>query len=129
MSGFKAPILLLIAIVFLAGMAAGVFVERQSEGHQRPDGPMEDYAQLLEQEFGLSETRGEHLRTLLEVYARDVDRVVQRHEDAYRAALEPDLRPLNEHYDRLVRDLVLPAHQRTRFDELAAGIHLNPKAN
>ena len=62
-------------------------------------------------------------------YAEDVDRVVREHEAAYLAALEPDLRPLNEEYDRLVRDLVLPPEHRQRFDELAQGFTLNPQTN
>ena len=90
---------------------------------------MEDYALLLEREFDLSPARMSHLRTLVAAYTEDVDRVVREHEAAYRAALEPDLSPLNEEYDKLVRDLVLPPKHRQRFDELAAGIPLTLKSN
>ena len=81
---------------------------------------------MLEREFHLSPERMGHLRVLLREYKSDVERVLRQHEAAYHAALEPYLRPLGEEYDRLVRDLVLPAHQRARFDELAAGVPLNP---
>ena len=74
----------------------------------------------------LSPERMGHLRVLLGAYSRDVDRVVKRHASAYRAALEPDLRPIHAQYDRLVRNYVLPKDQRARFDELASGINLNP---
>jgi hypothetical protein len=121
-------IMLLVAMVFLTGAAAGVLSERLS-AERSEGGALEDYALLLELEFDLSSERMGYLRTLLATYAADTDKVVREHEAAYRAALEPDLRPLNEEYDRLVRDFVLPPKHRERFDELAAGLTLNPKAN
>lgn len=128
MNSTRGWILVLMGVVFLAGAAAGVLSERLSD--DRPDrGPMEDYSRLLDEEFQLSPTRLGHLRTLMGAYREDVDRVVREHEAAYLAALEPDLRPLNEEYDRLVRDLVLPPEHRQRFDELAQGFTLNPQTN
>ena len=118
-------VVLLTVVVFLAGAAAGVLGERMTED-EAPSGPFEDYALLLEQEFELPPARMEHLRVLLGAYSREVDRVVKGHEAAYRAALEPDLRPIHEEYGGLVRDYVLPQVQRARFDELASGITLNP---
>ena len=128
MNASRAWILLLMLVVFLTGVVGGVLSERLSA--ERPKGgPMEDYALLLEREFDLSPARMSHLRTLVAAYTEDVDRVVREHEAAYRAALEPDLSPLNEEYDKLVRDLVLPPKHRQRFDELAAGIPLTLKSN
>lgn len=128
MSSTRGWILVLVGVAFLAGTAAGVLSERLSA--ERPGGgPMEDYSRLLEEEFELSPTRTGHLRTLMAAYNEDVERVVREHEAAYLAALEPDLRPLNEEYDRLVRDLVLPPEHRQRFDELAQGFTLNPQTN
>ena len=128
MSATRAWVMLLTAVVFLAGAAAGVLGERMTRESQR-NGSFEDYALLLEDEFDLPPTRMKHLRVLLNAYADDVDRVVKRHETDYRAAMEPELRPLHEEYDRLVRDMVLPADQRARFDELAVGLTYNPKTN
>ena len=121
----RAWVVLLMVVVFLAGAAAGVLGTRMTEDAP-PSGPFEDYALLLEQEFELPPERMDHLRVLLSAYAREVERVVKGHEAAYRAAIEPDLRPIHEEYDRLVRDYVLPQDQRARFDELASGINLNP---
>ena len=128
MNATRGWIVMLSAVAFLAGVAAGVLSERAASAAPE-QGPLHVYARLLEDEFGLSAQRMGHLRTLLEAYAEEAGRVVREHEAAYRAALEPDLRPLNEEYDRLVRDLVLPPQHRERFDDLAAGITLNPKAN
>ncbi len=127
MRGVRPWIVVLMGVAFLAGLAAGVLSVRAQE--EEPQSPLGDYARLLEQEFHLSPERMVHLRTLLAAYEEEVNRVVREHEAAYRAALEPDLRPLNEEYDRLVRDLVLPPGQRRHFDELAAGMILNPKSN
>lgn len=124
----RAWILVLMVVVFLAGAAAGVLSERLSA--DRTDlGPMDDYSRLLAEEFQLSPDRMAHLRTLMGAYTEDVERVVREHEAAYLAGLEPDLRPIGEEYDRLVRDLVLPPEHRQRFDELAQGITLNPQTN
>ncbi len=127
MNATRAWVVLLTVVVFLSGAAAGVLAERMSA--KRSDrGPMEDYALALAAEFDLSPERQGHLRVLLNAYDRDVSRVMTKHEIAYHSDLEPDLRPLYEEYDRLIRDMVLPAHQRARFDELAAGITLNPNS-
>ena len=117
----------LMVVVFLVGAAAGVLWQRSQE--LRPEGgPHEDYARLIEREFGLAPERMGYLRVLLREYDQDVQRVRLEHEEAFHAALEPDLRPLSEEYNRLVRDMVLPGHQRARFDELAAGFTFDPLA-
>lgn len=114
-----------MAVAFLAGAAAGVLGERASTA-RAPEGPFESYARLLERHLELGPDRAHHLRVLLTAYASDVERVVKAHQADYRAALEPDLRPIHEEYDRLVRDLVVPADRRARFDELATALTLDP---
>jgi len=116
-------IALLALVAFLAGAAAGVLGSRLTRA-EADRGPLEDYAELLIREFDLSPERAGHLRVLLREYENEVARVVDRERVAYNAALEPVLRPIGTEYNRIVRDLVIPPHQRARFDDLEEGVLL-----
>jgi hypothetical protein len=123
----RAWIGLLAAVVFLAGIATGVMWERDRDP-RRDVGRFDDYAGLLQEDFELSPERMGHLRVILREYEADISRLEREHRAAYRAGLEPELRPVTEQYAQIVRDYVIPARHRARYDRQAAGVTLNPTA-
>lgn len=127
MNDLRTLIGLLVGVVFLAGAATGVLWER-SHDERRDVGQFDDYAGLLQQDYDLSPERMGHLRVILREYEADISRVEREHRAAYRAGLEPELEPVTEEYAKIVRDYVIPAQHRARYDQQAAGVTLNPSA-
>lgn len=117
--------LLLTLVSGLAGVAGGMLLADQMRAPAVDTGPFGDYERLLVDEFDLDSVRSRHLSDLLRNYRRDIVEVEQRHLSTYRSALEPELARLGQRYHDLIRNHVLPANRRPRFDELAAGLPLH----
>ena len=121
MSSTRFWALVLAAVSFLAGLAAGVLFAGTGEA-QLPSGPFARYEQRLLDEYDLGPQRRRALRALLTQYGEDLERAQRRHLPVYQAAMEPDLTDLGVRYSALIRDKVLPPSQRQRYAQEAAGL-------
>lgn len=118
----RAWILVLALTCFAAGTGAGLLLALRLRPARPADRPFADYEKLFRQSFELEPERQAAFHDLLRAYERDLERVRREHLAAYRSSMESDLLKLGRDYGELVRDLVLPASQRERYDELAAGL-------
>ena len=122
MKGMRLWILLLAAVSFLCGLAAGrLDVMRGVEADR---GPFADYRLGLEQEFDLNAqpVRAQALRLLLDEYDRKRTDVKERHLQGYWSSIEPELTALGATYGDKIRELVIPPSRRAEFDRLSQAI-------
>ncbi len=115
-------IVLLAATSFLAGTAGGVVLGMELANDPPERGSFADYETLLLSEFELSPDRARGLRRVLDQYQRQIENLKNRNA----AALEPELARLGLTFRGVVRDTVLPADERQRFERLAAGFPIQP---
>jgi len=118
-------VILLTGTSFAAGLALGFLLGAQDRHPVERPGPFADYAALLVSEFDLSSARTEALHSILESYQRDIDGIKNTHTAEYMADIEPGLRELGERYAGYIRDDLIPASERERFDHLCEARNLN----
>ena len=119
MSDLRLWVTLLAAVSALAGLAGGMLLAEGGKPAAH-SGPFADYERLFLSEFQLDAERAELLHQVLRNYHREIENAKQRHIDAYISAMEPELRRCALRYRDLVRNHVLPADQRARYDELVS---------
>ena len=119
-------ILLLAAVSFLCGLAAGRLEALRAAEVDR--GPFADYRLGLEREFDLAEEplRAEALRELIEEYDRKLNAVKERHLQDYWSSIEPELSALGAEYGGKIRDTIIPPSRRAEFDRLSRAIPIAP---
>ena len=119
----RAWIVVLCAVTFMAGAAAGVLFSRAT-APATDQGPFSDYAERLIDEFDLTSERAGHLRVILREYQAEIERIEESVERKYAAAMNADLAaqlvPTGIEYNRHIRDKLLPPEQREKFDALAS---------
>jgi len=106
---------LLALTCFGAGLAAGRIL---SISEPPQDGVLADHEALLTERFELSPERQRHLKTLLQNYQLEIDRIKDRHLAEYMAAAESDLEVVGNKYNDLLRNRVLPASKRSEYTQL-----------
>jgi hypothetical protein len=119
-------IVLLAGVMFLAGLAAGTLIEGRRLRGPEHEGPMPAFEARFLRDFELSPERSRALRTVLASYEVERARIERRHRPDYHAAMEPELAALGTRYHVMIRDKVLPARERTRFDDAVAGLPIEP---
>jgi hypothetical protein len=123
-TGLRLWILVLSATCFAAGLGAGVLAGEARAARRAPavrlSAPGADYLALLDARFELSAERLELCAQLLERYAEEVEEIRQRALSQSIASVEGELARVGLRYRDAIRNHVLPADQRARFDELAA---------
>jgi len=114
----------LAATCFAAGMGSGVLVgETRAVRRAPPPGtrvPSADYRELFEQTFELSPARRELAAELLRRYDEEVEEIRQRALAASIAQVQDELARVGLRYRDAIRNHVLPAGERARFDQLVA---------
>lgn len=128
MTSLRLWIVLLAAMTFLGGMAAGRWTAAAEVRTADRRGAFEDYARLLEERFQLDGRRARNLRIVLESYERDLERLREERLQAYWSAIEPDLRDLTREYEGYIRDRVLPPDRRGDFDAAGTSVAVPPAA-
>lgn len=121
MTSIRAWIVILFAVTFAGGVGAGTLLAERERLADPGWGPLADYERMLVRQFDLSAERAHLLRSVLQHYDADVTRIRNRHLAEYTSRIEPKLREQGERYDRIIRDAVLPASARARFDRLSRG--------
>ena len=114
MTGHRAWILLLAAVTFLAGMAAGMLSTRE-EPEDHASGWIA-YGDRLAREYDLSEERRAALRLFLDQYAADLNSLERRYSARILAEMAPELRDLSSRYEHYIRDRVLHPDRRDDYD-------------
>ena len=122
MSDARVWTLLLAAVSFLAGTAAGLLLADRRDAPQREGWAL--YADELIEDFDLSPERASCLRVLLDSYDAKLAVIQTQHRAATRAAMEPEIRKLAEEFDRTLRNRVLPPDQRDRYDRMTRPVAL-----
>ncbi len=107
----------LAAIMFLSGMAFSRLLDKRSV----EDTPYESFATMFEQEFDLSKPRSRSLRVLLRDHHLSRQRIKARHDSTLDLQRSRELDEEDQTIMALIRDNVLPPHQRALFDERMAG--------
>jgi hypothetical protein len=107
----------LACIMFLSGMVFSRLLDKK--GVEKT--PYESLATQFEQEFELSKNRSNHLRELLRFHYEKRQRIMQRHESTLDTQQGRELDEEDQTFMALIRDMVLPPHQRELFDKLLAG--------
>jgi hypothetical protein len=107
----------LACIMFLSGMVFSRLLDK--EGVEKT--PYESLATKFEQEFELSKKRSHNLRELLRFHYEKRQRIMQRHESTLDTQQGRELDEEDQKFMALIRDKVLPPHQRELFDKLLAG--------
>lgn len=107
----------LASIMFLSGMAFSRLLDKRSlEGS-----PYESFATKFEDEFKLSKERSSSLRGLLRKHYQKRQRIKERHNSTLDTQRGRELDEEDQTFMVLIRDKVLPPHQRELFDERLAG--------
>jgi hypothetical protein len=107
--------ILLCLVSGLAGFAAGEL--RNASAVETSGGRFKLYSDRMTVEFDLSPKREGHLRSLVELYERELEDLKSTH----LSTLEPKLVKLGNTYRGRIRNYVLPPDKRRAFDELIAG--------
>ncbi len=116
MNSLRGWILVLCAVCFLAGLAAGLLA-RPSAAAQAPEAvPFGTYQALLRDTFDLNAKQSGYLRVFLNDYHRRLEDLRRPSE-----SFEPERQRLGYQYRSWIRDYVIPPDQRAEFDRLAAG--------
>ncbi len=107
----------LAILMFLSGMAfSRLLDERGAE-----EAPYESFASKFELEFELSKERSIHLRDLLRFHYLQRSRIEARHKSTLDTQMGRELDEEDREFMALIRDMVLPPHQRELFDDRLAG--------
>jgi len=129
MSSERFWVVILTAVTFLAGVAAGLLVaDRVGPGPAA--GPFAESAARMEyvsrmvETFDLSPEETRDLRYLIDRYQRDIEDLEARHV----RDMEPELVRLGEVCTERIKKYVLPEDRREEFDRLAAGYAPSPGA-
>lgn len=109
----RAWILCLAGLCFLAGYATGVLGERRgADRAASSEGAFAAYRERLVRDFGLSAERERWLGMLLESYQQQLEELESRG----LSDLQPEVVELGDRYDGWIRERVIPASHRERFD-------------
>jgi hypothetical protein len=121
-------VVILTLTAFLAGIATGPWVSAwfMPPASAATVGPFVEYERALCDRFEISAERRAPLRAILDEYGHDLERIKDRHMADYMSSMEPDLSKLGRAYREMIRDEVLPEHQRAEFDRLALAPTQNP---
>jgi hypothetical protein len=119
-------ILILSLVSFASGTAIGLLMGGRWREPTVTPGPFADYERMLVAEFDLSQERARALRGILQEYHQDVEDLEAEHMNEYMSAIRRDLQELADRYETMIRDHVLPARQRPRFDRLCEARLVNP---
>ncbi len=107
----------LAGFMFLSGMAFSRLLDKRAVA----DTPYESFATMFEQEFELSKKRSHFLRELLRFHYQKRMRIKERHDSTLDTQRGLELDEEDQEFMALIRDMVLPPHQRELFDERLAG--------
>jgi hypothetical protein len=115
----RAWIAVLASVSALAGVLAGISIERHRQGAAGPPGPFEAYERQFLASFELSPERARLFSQILRHYQRDLDAIHQGALEESRGTLGPELVRLGLRYRDKIRNHVLPEADRGEFDRLA----------
>ena len=122
MNNLRFWVVLLALVSFGAGAAAGVWATATRMQPPTKTGPFEDYRRMLLATFPLSAERAQHLETVLDAYAREIDGIQERQRADTMALYGEELAERGRYYRSLIKDRVLPENQRERFEQLEQGL-------
>ncbi|MEZ5979180.1 MAG: hypothetical protein R3F34_13285 [Planctomycetota bacterium] len=109
----RAWIVCLAGVCFLAGFASGVLRERRGfDRVARAEGAFAAYRERLVRDFDLSPERERWLGMLLESYQQQLEQLESRG----LAGMQDEVVELGDRYNDWIRERVIPASQRQRFD-------------
>jgi hypothetical protein len=114
MSALRGWILLLAAVSFLAGSAAGVLLGMEVAPVRPERGPFDEYEARLVRTFRLDRTQQKQLALRIDQYRREIESVQSK----YMPGMVPELVKAGLTCRDYIRDRVLPPEQRQRFDAL-----------
>ncbi len=120
MNSIRLWIVLLSLVTFLCGLGTGLFV---AEREARAASLKKDYGEFERSfvtVFELDTERQQVLAGLLELYNRDTQTIKDQYAAQNRHEMEPQLRRLGLEYRSVLRNRLLPASQRPKFDRLMA---------
>ncbi len=121
MNNLRVWIAVLAVTCFAGGTAAGLVIAQRVNPRPVRPGPFEDYESLLAKTFDLSPERRFALSQVMGLYARDIESVRERYLSQAGSAMQKELEDVGLRYADRIRNDVLPASQRSAFDELAKG--------
>ncbi|MCA9001348.1 MAG: hypothetical protein KDB61_05460 [Planctomycetes bacterium] len=107
----------LCALMFASGAA----FSRLLGGNGEETTPYESFASRFEVEFDLSPERSQIFRELLQFHYQKRRRIEERHKSTLDTQQGRELDEEDQKFLTLIRDKVLPPHQRERFDQRLAG--------
>ncbi|MDF1837345.1 MAG: hypothetical protein P1V35_05715 [Planctomycetota bacterium] len=107
----------LAVIMFLAGMAFSRLLDEKGA----EEAPYESFASKFELEFELSKKRSHYLRELLRFHYQKRSRIEAHHKSTLDTQMGRELDEEDRKFMALIRDKVLPPHQRELFDDRLAG--------
>lgn len=113
-------IVLLAVVAFLCGLGTGMLVAERESRAETLQSAFGDFERRFVIEFELDPGRQRLLAGLLDHYNRDTQQIKDRYAALNQDEMEPDLRRLGLDYRSHLRDTLLPASQRPKFDRLMA---------
>lgn len=113
-------IVLLALVAFLCGLGSGLLVAERDARAESLQSAFGDFERSFVSEFELDPERQRLLAGLLDHYNRETQQIKDRYAALNQKEMEPDLRRLGLEFRSHLRDTLLPASQRPKFDRLMA---------
>ena len=117
--------MLLALVTFLCGLGTGLFVAEREARAQSLRNEFSEFERAFASEFELDREHQRLLAGFLEHYNRETQQIKDRYAALNHRAMEPELRRLGLEYRSHLRDTLLPASQRPKFDRLMASQEKN----
>jgi hypothetical protein len=120
LSSTRLWVLVLAAVAYLAGIGSGVIISDRSHRHAAVAGAVGEFERAFIKQFDLDQERQRLLAGLLDHYNRNTQEIKDRYAAENHREMEGDLRRVGTDYRELLRERLLPEHQRPKFDRLMA---------
>jgi len=120
LSSVRLWVLVLTVVAFLGGLGTGFLVAERARRAEAQASVFGDFERAFSEQFDLDPVRQRLLADLLDHYNRETRAIRDRYAAENHREMETDLRRAGIEYRQLVRDRLLPEHQRPEFDRLMA---------